>query len=224
MSRVPVSELTDPKRAVALVEDYGWGDKPPHSAGYLNRPVRDIVSRGGPHDVLDAGCGNGALAAELASDGHCVVGVDADRQGIEAARRRAASATFIQSSFDSDPALLGVTADGKFDVVVSTEVIEHLYAPHELVEFTFAALRPGGRFVITTPYHGFLKNLALSLTNRWDDHFSVDWHGGHIKFWSRKTLSRLLVAKGFRLIEFHGVGRVPYLWKSMVIVAERPRP
>ena len=45
-------------------------------------------------------------------------------------------------------------------------------------------------------------------------------HGGHIKFWSRRTLSQLLVDKGFRIVTFKGCGRVPYFWKSMVIKAQ----
>jgi len=43
--------------------------------------------------------------------------------------------------------------------------------------------------------------------------------GGHIKFWSRKTITQLLSENGFEVTEFSGVGRFPYLWKSMVIVA-----
>jgi hypothetical protein len=46
------------------------------------------------------------------------------------------------------------------------------------------------------------------------------WDGGHIKFWSKKTLSELLKREGFEVIDFHGVGRLPYLWKSMVLIAK----
>ncbi len=203
-------------------EHYGWKAAAPHSASYLNAPVRALVAEVRPSDVLDAGCGNGALAAELAADGYQVVGIDADAHGLDLARHRAPGVKFVQAVFESDPASLGVTGDGRVDVVVSTEVIEHLYAPHELVRFAFNALRPGGRFIITTPYHGYLKNLALSLVNGWDRHFSADWHGGHIKFWSRRSLSVLLEQQGFRVIGFGGVGRTPFLWKSMILIAERP--
>jgi 2-polyprenyl-6-hydroxyphenyl methylase/3-demethylubiquinone-9 3-methyltransferase len=66
-----------------------------------------------------------------------------------------------------------------------------------------------------------LKNLALSIANKWDFHHTPLWHGGHIKFWSRKTLSQLLTEGGFEVVGFHGVGRLPLLWKSMVIVARK---
>lgn len=75
--------------------------------------------------------------------------------------------------------------------------------------------------VITTPYHGYLKNLALSLLDKWDVHHTPLWHGGHIKFWSRATLTELLDRHGFDVVGFSGVGRVPYLWKSMVLVARK---
>ena len=36
--------------------------------------------------------------------------------------------------------------------------------------------------ILTTPYHGYLKLVALSLCNRWDKPFSVDHEGRHIEF------------------------------------------
>ena len=206
----------------AHTEDYGWNDAaPPESAGYINAAVRRALRAFAPTDVLDAGCGNGALVADLVADGYRVVGVDADARGLDHARRAVPGARFEVALFGSDPAALAPA--GGFDAVVSTEVVEHLYAPHELAAFAFAALKPGGRLVISTPYHGYLKNLALSLAGKWDTHLDPHWHGGHIKFWSRPTLTRLLQEAGFRVVGFEGVGRVPYLWKSMLLIAERPR-
>lgn len=217
-----MSVIQDAVDQTVATENYGWKAAAPDSASYLNVPVRALVAEVRPRDVLDAGCGNGALAAELAADGYQVVGIDADAHGLDLARHRAPGVKFVQAVFEGDPASLGATSDGRVDVVVSTEVIEHLYAPHELVRFAFNALRPGGRFIVTTPYHGYLKNLVLSLFNGWDRHFSVDWYGGHIKFWSRQSLSTVLEKHGFRVIGFRGVGRMPFLWKSMILIAERP--
>ena len=44
---------------------------------------------------------------------------------------------------------------------------------------------------------------------------------GHIKFWSFKTISKLLEDNGFKVIYKWGCGRVPYIWKSMIVVAEK---
>ena len=103
--------------------------------------------------------------------------------------------------------------------MVSTEVVEHLYRPRLLPAFARGLLEPGGYLVVSTPYHGYLKNLALSGSNGWDAHHTPLWDGGHIKFWSRATLTRLLEENGFEVVSFSGAGRLPWLWKSMILVA-----
>lgn len=196
-------------------ERYGWTDATPHTVGYLNHAVIDIVRRAAPRTVLDAGCGNGVLASMLAACGYEVTGIDGDAEGIAVARKKFPGLRFEVGRFENMPA-------ETYDCVVSTEVIEHLYAPHELVRHCFEALRPGGTLVISTPYHGYLKNLAFGIVGAWDRHFTVHWYGGHIKFWSRNTLTQLLEKQGFQVTRFVGVGRLPWLWKSMILVAARP--
>lgn len=199
-----------------VVRDYGWTNAermPSHS--YLEPAILGICRRYGFHKILDLGCGNGALCGTLRDAGFEMTGCDADAAGIELARRAYSACRFERLAMDDDPEVFG---GAKFDAVVSTEVIEHLYAPRTLPRFAAKVLKPGGYLVVTTPYHGYAKNLVLSLLNKWDGHHDPMWDGGHIKFWSRKTLSRLLSENGFEVLEFGGVGRVPYLWKSMIIV------
>ncbi len=74
--------------------------------------------------------------------------------------------------------------------------------------------------IFTTPYHGYVKNLALSIVNGWDRHFSVQWDEGHVKYFSVKTLSELLTSEGLKVINFKFAGRLPLLWKSMICVAQ----
>jgi hypothetical protein len=50
-----------------------------------------------------------------------------------------------------------------------------------------------------------------------DKHFTALWDGGHIKFWSKRTLYQLLNENGFKVMKFIGCGRFPLLWKSMLI-------
>ena len=118
--------------------------------------------------------------------------------------------------------LLAALACEPFDYVLSTEVIEHLYNPRDHVRAAYDALRPGGRFVCTTPYHGYWKNLALALAGKWDSHADPLWDGGHIKLFSRRSLGRLFEEAGFRDIAFRGIGRLPYLWMSMGMRGDRP--
>ena len=147
--------------------------------------------------------------------------MEPDGDGISIAREQLPSTAFYPLGVDSDPALITAT-EGLFDTVVSTEVIEHLYAPHLLPRFAWHCLRPGGLLIVTTPYHGYLKNLALSFAGKWDHHHTALWHGGHIKFWSKRTLRSLFETNNaFRAIEFRGAGRAPYLWNSMIWVFQK---
>ena len=103
-----------------------------------------------------------------------------------------------------------------FLTVISMEVIEHLYSPRTFAAFVRSILEAngGGRFILTTPYHGYLKNLSIALAGKADRHYSALWEGGHIKFWSRRTLAILLREAGFRNMAFTGAGRIPYLWRQ----------
>ena len=101
-------------------------------------------------------------------------------------------------------------------------MVEHVYAPRDYAATLFDLLQPGGTAIVSTPYHGYLKNLALAITGRLDAHFTALWDHGHIKFWSIPSLTTLLSEAGLQNIRFHRVGRIPVLAKSMIAVAERP--
>ena len=110
---------------------------------------------------------------------------------------------------------------GSFDVAVSLEVIEHLFHPRDLLTAARACLVPGAPFILTTPYHGYLKNLALALSGGFDRHFSAKRDGHHIKFWSVATLSSLLESEGWKQPSFSFAGRAPFLWKPMLATCTR---
>lgn len=77
-------------------------------------------------------------------------------------------------------------------------------------------LKPGGCLILSTPYHGYLKNLAICLLNRWDEHHWVNCEGGHVKFFSVATLGEALRGAGFGGLLVRHAGGLPGLWKSMV--------
>ena len=184
----------------------------------LRRCVADI-SQGRSLRIIDLGCGNGYVASRLAQLGHSVTGVDVSIDGIETARASFPGISYhLGSVYDDD---LISKVGGPVECVISLEVVEHLFFPKRLFEQSFNMLVKGGALVVSTPYHGYLKNLALSLTNSWDAHFSVHWDGGHIKFFSKKTLAAMATTTGFVKVKFFPVGRVSGLWKAMIMVARK---
>ena len=189
-----------------------------HTANYLTGPILAECRRIAPTSILDVGCGNGAMCGVLAAAGFRVEGCDPSEEGIHFARLAHPSVSFhLSDLYDESTGF----EEASFDTVISTEVIEHLFAPRALPRFAAKVLRPGGHLVLSTPYHGYLKNLALAAAGRLDGHFTASWDGGHIKFWSCKTLSKLLADEGFTVRRFIGAGRFPGFWKSMILVAQK---
>jgi 2-polyprenyl-3-methyl-5-hydroxy-6-metoxy-1,4-benzoquinol methylase len=204
---------------MAEYKDYGYtNNEPSHTFFYLHDALLALLNKDANRCILDLGCGNGHLVGYLIKQGYNAYGTDASENGIAIAKKEYPDRFYVQDlSTGKLPAELQAIA---FDTIISTEVIEHLYDPEGFIEFCKHALEPNGEIIISTPYHGYLKNLVLSIFNKWDSHLGPTWLGGHIKFWSRKTLSQLLIDKGFSIIAFKGCGRVPYFWKSMVIKAK----
>lgn len=168
--------------------------------------------------VLDMGCGNGTFLSSFRDRGWKLFGVDFSATGIAFAKKNFPEIEF----FVADAAASGediFDRVGHADVIISTEVIEHIYLPRDFLRNIHSLLKPNGVLVLSTPYHGYLKNLALAASGRMDQHFTALWDYGHIKFWSRKTLSAALRETGFSQIEFAGCGRIPWMWKSMVLHA-----
>jgi len=201
------------------VSNYGWDNSAgPNSSSYITPKILEILKFLKVKRVADIGSGNGSLCGVLNKEGFEVVGIERDAQGFDISNKSYPNISFYNLGIEENPSQI-LNQEDSFDAVVSTEVIEHLYSPHLLPIFSQQLLKKNGYLIVSTPYHGYLKNLALSLLNKWDAHHTPLWHGGHIKFWSKNTLSTLFEGHGFRLISFYGVGRLPFLWKSMILVA-----
>jgi 2-polyprenyl-3-methyl-5-hydroxy-6-metoxy-1,4-benzoquinol methylase len=194
---------------------------PEVSHGYLYEPVSKLLA-GFPEKtlVVDMGCGNGTFISLFQDRGWELYGSDFSPTAIEIAQHHFPGIRFSLADAQSLSGEL-TSRLGGFDVVLCTEVIEHVYNPRGLLKTCNDLLKPGGTLVLTTPYHGYLKNVMLAVTGKLDEHFTVLWDHGHIKFWSVKTISAALKEMGFGEIEITGGGRFPYFWKSMVVRAKK---
>jgi len=189
-----------------------------HTDAYLWKPICQLIQSRTEKRVFDLGCGNGAFARHLKSRGYHVQGVDPSEEGIQLANR-------VDPSMQLD---VGNAYEplserhGHFPLVVSLEVVEHVYYPRKFARCVSDSLEPGGTAVISTPYHGYWKNLALALTGAMDSHFTALWDHGHIKFWSIASLTQLFAEQGLTRKKVLRVGRIPALAKSMILVVQKP--
>jgi 2-polyprenyl-3-methyl-5-hydroxy-6-metoxy-1,4-benzoquinol methylase len=169
--------------------------------------------------VLDLGCGNGSLSHLIATQGYEVVGVEDSSSGVQFASRNFPECRFFQASVYDLPY---ADLENTFDVVLSVDVIEHLLYPRELLCAAKKCLKPGGNLILTTPYHGYWKNLVIAVLGKMDHHFDPLWDGGHIKFFSVATLTHLVKQEGFANCHFKFAGRLPFFWKGMLCSATLP--
>ena len=95
--------------------------------------------------ALDGGCGVGGLTVALQQRGARVIAVDIGEQLARQAHRRlgceAAVGSLLELPFP----------DGTFDVVLSSEVIEHTPSPEAAARELYRVLKPGGHLVLSTP-------------------------------------------------------------------------
>lgn len=172
-----------------------------------------------PSTAFDLGCGNGSVANWMQQKGFTVSGVDPSDTGIAAANAAHPTVNLkVGSAYDPLQESFGT-----FPLLVSLEVVEHVYAPRDYAKCVYNLLSPDGYALISTPYHGYLKNLALAVTGKLDKHFTALWDHGHIKFWSPQTLTQLLTEAGLDVVRIDRVGRIPQLAKTMLVVARKSK-
>lgn len=197
------------------VIDYRYPDAgAAHTHNYLWAPVCRLLEVTAAKKVFDLGCGNGAFARKLQSQGHDVQGVDPSEEGVAQARKAAPDQQIeVGSAYDPLSEIYGT-----YPAVVSLEVVEHVYYPRKYAKCVADLLCEGGVAIVSTPYHGYWKNVALAISGKMDSHFTALWDHGHIKFWSVATLTELFAEQGLICERVLRVGRFPILGKSMILM------
>ena len=213
------------KQSINYIE-YGWQESKTCAHDYLFPDICNIIKDLNVNKqakILDAGCGGGYILHELYKLGfEDVWGFDASDTGIALARTNYPALKdriAVHDAYDNKlPSLFPVN---KFDIILSVEVIEHMYSPRDYLKNIRHWLNDGGLFIITTPYNGYMKNIIISLLNKYDLHHNPLWDGGHIKYFSKNTLYQILEEVGLKTVKFYGSGRLPFLWKSMIIAGRK---
>ena len=106
--------------------------------------------------LLDAGCGTGLFSVEAARRGAKVVSLDCGKNLLRETRRKG-----ITSVVAGDAARMPVP-DASFDVVVSSECVEHTPSPRATVQELVRVLRPGGWLVVTCPNASWRWSCSLA--------------------------------------------------------------
>ena len=142
--------------------------------------------------ALDLGCGDGRLTLELPA--RDVVGADVSALALARAGRRATGRVPPVTWVELEPDAPLPLEDGRVDLVLCAETVEHVRDVQLLLSEVRRVLAPGGRLALSTPAHGRLTALGLALRG-WERGF--DPLGPHLSFFGRRGLVRLLGEMGF---------------------------
>jgi ubiquinone/menaquinone biosynthesis C-methylase UbiE len=164
--------------------------------------------------VLDLGCGAGRFVAALRDAGADPVGVELAEAALERARRNVPGADLRLVAPDGSLPL----GHGEVDVVWCSEVLEHVPDTIALLTEVRRVLTRHGRLIVTVPDHGRVKRTLLAL-GHYDAHY--DPLGQHVRFYTRRSLTRALHATGFDDVALEPLGGPPLLRRALVARAVR---
>lgn len=155
--------------------------------------------------LLDLGCRDGTLTRHLAEGIKTVVGVDVDTHALERAKQQVPHGRFFSLDLLGDwQELEGAT----FDAIVCSEVLEHVYFPHEVCEKIKQHLKPGGVFLGSVPNAFFLKHRLRYLLGR--RRFTPLEDPTHITQFNFDELKKMLTVIGSN-ITISGYTRPPFV-------------
>ena len=130
--------------------------------------------------ILDVGCGTGVICKMFSAEND-VVGLDISEEALRYAKKRDKNLRLVQG--DAQKISLGKS---RFDVVIASDVIEHVDDDYKAMRYINRSLKPGGRVIITVPAFEFLWGKD-------DDMLE------HKRRYTKKQVRRMLLLTGFKI-------------------------
>ncbi len=172
--------------------------------------------------VLDLGCGFGRHAYEAMRRGARVVATDMALPELQAVRATAAAmlgagelpADSVAEAVSGDAQLLPF-ADGSFDGVIASEVLEHVPDDRAAIAELARVLRPGGVLAVTVPSY-VPERICWALA---EDYHAPAVAGGHVRIYTRRALTELMEKAGLEPTGHHRAHALhsPYWWLKCVV-------
>lgn len=185
---------------------------------FITDSLRNAIPTGG--HILDVGCGNGVISRHLGQFGYQVLGIDISDKAIAVAKSKN---TLPNVRFEVISAE-DLTAQGKFDGAICSEVLEHLHHPEVLLNTLYKSLKDDGILVVTVPngkgprealvtrpmlrvrknpqLQNFICKVKQALGYKGTTVQSQADNLDHVQFFTLKDLEKLAAANHFRIVRF----------------------
>lgn len=153
-------------------------------------------------DVLDVGCSEGYLAAQLPRNR--VWGIDSNAEAVAKARGSCVDAEVV----DLNHLPRAHMTPGGFDCIVMADVLEHLVDPEAVLRQFREYLRPGGMVIVSVPNIALWRCRLNLLLGRFDYTEYGVLDRTHLHFYTFKTARELLVRGGYQVLRVQGAANV----------------
>lgn len=169
-----------------------------HQQGYYRAPRTEIVTLvpATAHRILDLGCGDGAVGAQLkaANAARYIVGVEMNADAALRAR------VYIDKVYECDVEELSPSEPiGSFDCLIYGDILEHLIDPAKALRNHYPLLRASGCVIVSVPNVQFYYVIWSLLRGRWTYTDRGIFDRGHLRFFTLYEIKRLLASAGYQV-------------------------
>ena len=153
--------------------------------------------------LLDAGCGTGWFSKGAAERGAQVTSMDLGENLLAEVKKKCDTERVVGSILEMP------FPDNHFDIVVSSEVIEHTPEPEKAIKEIFRVLKPGGIMVLSTPNRFWIFSLRIA------ELFKLRPYQGLENWTSWFRMKQYVKKAGFQIIKMKGVHLFPFVVSAL---------
>ncbi len=159
--------------------------------------------------ILDVGCGYGQNGEEMIKRGNTVFGIDILPVAIEKAKSRLTYAAV--ADFSRPENIPEEIKREKFDMVVFSDILEHVYDPMCLIRNAIPMMKENAILLVSVPNIANWLNRLKLFFGHWEYTVSGVMDRTHIRFFTLKSIKQLIQASGFDVIN---VSATPYFLRA----------
>lgn len=176
-----------------------YQDKSPHyGIGHTRlKRILSLVGKAGGQKVLDVGCASGYLGKLIKDNHNAVDGVEISQAAADEARKKIDKVYVLDIEKEWPQEIY----NNQYDLLVCTEVLEHVFDPSNVLKYAAKALAPGGHIIISTPNFMVWTHRLQFLLGKFEytDQGMLDF--GHIRFFTYAYLKKVLADNNLSIVE-----------------------
>lgn len=174
-----------------------------------------IKTVGKNKQVLDIGCASGYLARQMKKRNCLVTGVEVDKKSAKKAQKYCRKV--IIGDIEDRKTLIKI-GKKEYDVILATDVLEHLENPGEVLKNLAVFMKKNSRLIISVPNIAFLTNRLLLLLGKFEYTSYGIMDLTHLRFFTKKTILKIVEKEGYKVEKLDFIAnftQLPFFMKTL---------